>query len=223
MAAPTPPKAHLWHGICPDILLGWDLKPGTENVIPAHGRGLDLDDPQPPPDQTILWPSLLSSQIQCFALCWENLFFPLTPLTNTPVVLGAGSGAGPGVPVLTHPRGLHRDRAHRQGRTDLESCHTALQMWKCFSGRLKDFFFSPKLHTPTNIWQICILSLFVCVLLNTIMISSCVAGGPIHWHFTAQFIFSYCIISVFPLILLCACRMPDVSYHTYFLLFVLLF
>lgn len=89
--------------------------------------------------------------------------------------------------------------------------------------QIKGFFFSPKLHTPTNIWQICILSLFVCVLLNTIMISSCVAGGPTHWHFTAQFIFSYCIISVFPLILLCACRMPDVSYHTYFLLFVLLF
>lgn len=81
----------------------------------------------------------ISNSVFCPVL--GKLVFPLTPLTNTPVVLGAGSGAGPGVPVLTHPRGLHRDRAHRQGRTDLESCHTALQMWKCFSGRLKDFFF----------------------------------------------------------------------------------
>lgn len=77
---------------------------------------------------------------------------------------------------------------------------------------------STHLYTSTNVWQKCVLSLLVCSLLNTIMVSSCLAGGPIHLNFALDFILlwvfffvlfclHYCIINIFPPILLGACGM----------------
>lgn len=164
-----------------------------------------------------------SNLVFCPVTLWyENMNFPLTQLITSPLLLTqqcwtqaavalqwvACAHPSPGAGELQHrtERGAMGDPNNR----DLESCHVPSQMWKQFSGRLRDFFL-PKLHTPINIRQKCTLSLFVYLLLNTIMVSSCRAGGPIHWNFTVDFFFffHYCTINVFPPILLYACRMPD--------------
>lgn len=122
-------------------------------------------------------------------LCYENMNFPLIRLINHPFGAGpAALDAGSGGVAMSR---MGRVTAHGAGEpqrpmehgelnsTDLGSCHIPLQMWKQFSGRLRDFFL-PKLHTPINIQQKCILSLFTYSLLNTIMVSSCIAGGSFH-------------------------------------------
>lgn len=152
----------------------------------------------------------LSYLLFCPVTPWyENMNFPIP--SKSPAHCCTCSP----VPRWGRAAALHRDL----NSADLESCHVPSQMWKQFRGRLKGFFL-PKLWTPINIEQKCILSLFVYSLLNTVMVSSCIAGGSIHWNFTVDFFFfHYCPINVFPPIFLCAYRMPNVSCHTCFLLF----
>lgn len=121
----------------------------------------------------------------------KPMHFPLLLQRTGPLLLtllDAGSSFCPGLRLLAHPveQGSTAPCRARSRRGLLASCHVPLQMWQQFSGRLRDS--STQLHTPINIWQKCILSLFVYSLLNTIMVSSCIAGGPIHWNFTVDFI-----------------------------------
>lgn len=148
----------------------------------------------------------------------KPMHFPVLQQRTGPLLLtllDAGSSFCPGLRLLAHPveQGSTAPCRARSSRGLLASCHIPSQMWQQFSGRLRDS--STQLHTPINIWQKCILSLFVYSLLNTIMVSSCIAGGPIHWNFTVDFIslwvafffcLRYCIINVFPPILLGACE-----------------
>lgn len=146
---------------------------------------------------------IFSNLVFCpVTLCYENMNFPLTQLITAPLLLTQQRWMQAAVVLQwlarTHPS---QGAGEQQRRTEhgamgelnsreLESCHVPLQMWKQFSGRLRDFFL-PKLHAPIAIWQKCILSLFVYLLLNTVMVSSCLAGGPIHWNFTVDFIFIF--------------------------------
>lgn len=126
----------------------------------------------------------LSNLLFCpVTLRYENVNFPIS--SKSPAHCCTCS------PVPRHRRAAASHRDPNSG--DLESCRVPPPMWKQFSSRSKVFFL-PKLCRPINIQQKCILSLFAYSLLNTIMVSSCIAGGSIHWNFTVDFIFSFIIV-----------------------------
>lgn len=118
-------------------------------------------------------------------VCYGNMNFPLTQPITTPLRWpSAGGVAWPRAPCAPPSPGAgeqqrrteHGARASLNRRV-LESCHVPLQMWKRFSGRLRDFVFSSQ-TTLIKIQQKRVRSQFVYSLLNTVMVPSCIAGGP---------------------------------------------